>query len=111
MKFPSCYTGVATPINQDSAPGTIRGDFCVDVGRNLIHGSDSVDASTKEISLWFTEAEIARLESNLRERGLQTDPGNQAHLYNVVIRSGGEVCRQNGSMRKRRRLGSRKPQE
>ena len=25
---------------QESAPGTIRGDYCIDVGRNLIHGSD-----------------------------------------------------------------------
>ena len=30
---------------QDSAPGTIRGDFCVDVGRNVCHGSDSVEAA------------------------------------------------------------------
>ena len=45
---------------QDSDPGTIRGDFCVDVGRNIIHGSDSVAAATKEIALWFTPAEIAR---------------------------------------------------
>ena len=37
----------------DSAPGTIRGDFCIDVGRNVIHGSDSVDSANKEIGLWF----------------------------------------------------------
>lgn len=37
----------------DSAPGTIRGDFCIDVGRNVIHGSDSVDSANKEIALWF----------------------------------------------------------
>jgi nucleoside-diphosphate kinase len=37
----------------DSAPGTIRGDFCIDVGRNVIHGSDSVDSANKEIELWF----------------------------------------------------------
>ena len=37
----------------DSAPGTIRGDFCIDVGRNIIHGSDSVDSANKEIDLWF----------------------------------------------------------
>ena len=29
----------------DSEPGTIRGDFCIDVGRNVIHGSDSVEAA------------------------------------------------------------------
>lgn len=37
----------------DSAPGTIRGDFAIDVGRNVIHGSDSVESANKEIDLWF----------------------------------------------------------
>ena len=40
---------------QDSAPGTIRADFALDVGRNLIHGSDSVDSAKAEIKLWFPE--------------------------------------------------------
>ena len=39
----------------DSAPGTIRGDFAIDVGRNIIHGSDSVDSANKEIGLWFPD--------------------------------------------------------
>merc|ERR1719273_2922460 len=43
---------------KDSAPGTIRGDLCVDVGRNIIHGSDSVEAAEREIGMWFTPAEI-----------------------------------------------------
>ena len=38
---------------KDSLPGTIRGDFCIDVGRNIIHASDSVGAAEKEIGLWF----------------------------------------------------------
>lgn len=42
----------------DSAPGTIRGDLCIDVGRNIIHGSDSVESANKEIALWFTESEV-----------------------------------------------------
>ena len=41
----------------DSAPGTIRGDYCVQVGRNICHGSDSVESAKKEINLWFTEKE------------------------------------------------------
>lgn len=40
---------------KDSAPGTIRGDFCIQVGRNIIHGSDSVESANKEINLWFGE--------------------------------------------------------
>mmetsp|Transcript_22531 Transcript_22531/g.17029 ORF Transcript_22531/g.17029 Transcript_22531/m.17029 type:complete len:156 (-) Transcript_22531:47-514(-) len=43
----------------DSAPGTIRGDLCIDVGRNIIHGSDSVESANKEIDLWFQKEEIA----------------------------------------------------
>ena len=42
----------------DSAPGTIRGDFCIDVGRNIIHGSDAVESANKEIALWFNENEL-----------------------------------------------------
>ncbi|XP_022756909.1 nucleoside diphosphate kinase B-like [Durio zibethinus] len=39
----------------ESAPGTIRGDFAIDIGRNVIHGSDSVESARKEIALWFPE--------------------------------------------------------
>jgi nucleoside-diphosphate kinase len=39
----------------DSAPGTIRGDFAIDVGRNICHGSDSVESAEREIALWFPE--------------------------------------------------------
>ncbi len=42
----------------DSLPGTIRGDYCIDVGRNLCHGSDSVEAAKHEISLWFNPSEL-----------------------------------------------------
>ncbi|KAG2486707.1 hypothetical protein HYH03_014636 [Edaphochlamys debaryana] len=40
---------------QASAPGTIRGDYSIEVGRNIIHGSDSVESATREIGLWFPE--------------------------------------------------------
>ena len=39
----------------DSAPGTIRGDYAIDVGRNICHGSDSVENAEREIALWFPE--------------------------------------------------------
>ena len=45
--------GATNPL--DSAPGTIRGDFCQDVGRNVCHGSDTVENADKEIALWFPE--------------------------------------------------------
>jgi nucleoside-diphosphate kinase len=39
----------------ESAPGTIRGDFAMDIGRNIIHGSDSAESAKKEIELWVPE--------------------------------------------------------
>ena len=42
----------------DAPPGTIRGDYCMDVGRNVCHGSDSVISAEKEIALWFEPSEL-----------------------------------------------------
>merc|ERR1711976_999150 len=42
----------------DSLPGTIRGDLCVGIGRNVCHGSDSPDSAKAEISLWFKPEEL-----------------------------------------------------
>merc|ERR1712166_946174 len=42
----------------DSEPGTIRGDLCIDVGRNVIHGSDAVASANHEIALWFKPEEL-----------------------------------------------------
>ncbi|KAM9426691.1 NME/NM23 nucleoside diphosphate kinase 2a isoform 1-T2 [Pholidichthys leucotaenia] len=47
----------------DSKPGTIRGDFCIDVSKNIIHGSDSVESAKKEIKLWFKEEELVNYTS------------------------------------------------
>ncbi|CAI9564122.1 unnamed protein product [Staurois parvus] len=48
--------GETNPV--DSKPGTIRGDFCIQVGRNICHGSDSVESAKKEIALWFKDNEL-----------------------------------------------------
>ncbi|MFO2548651.1 nucleoside-diphosphate kinase [Alicyclobacillus cycloheptanicus] len=37
----------------ESAPGTIRGDFGLTIGMNIIHGSDSPESADREIALWF----------------------------------------------------------
>jgi len=39
----------------ESEPGTVRGDYAIDVGRNVCHGSDAVDTAIREIGLWFPE--------------------------------------------------------
>jgi len=43
----------------ESEPGTIRGDFCITVGRNICHGSDAVESAEAEIALWFPEGTCA----------------------------------------------------
>ena len=42
----------------DASPGTIRGDMAVDLGRNLIHGSDSVESAMRETAIFFSPEEI-----------------------------------------------------
>merc|ERR1719150_1638463 len=46
----------------DSKPGTIRGDFCIQVGRNICHGSDAVESAQHEIGLWFKPEELVDWE-------------------------------------------------
>ncbi|KAK4177584.1 putative nucleoside diphosphate kinase [Triangularia setosa] len=53
--------GATNPLA--SAPGTIRGDFAIDVGRNVCHGSDSVENAKKEIALWFKPEELNSYKS------------------------------------------------
>ena len=45
-----------------SLPGTIRGDYAVQVGRNICHGSDSVESAEKEIKLWFKDEELTKYD-------------------------------------------------
>lgn len=60
--------GATKPL--ESAPGTIRGDFGIDVGRNIIHGSDSVESAKREIGLWFKTEELVSWR-----------PTNIVHIY------------------------------
>ncbi|TVY87313.1 Nucleoside diphosphate kinase [Lachnellula willkommii] len=53
--------GATNPLA--SQPGTIRGDYAIDVGRNVCHGSDSVENAKKEIALWFKEGEVQSWKS------------------------------------------------
>ena len=48
--------GGTNPVQ--AAMGTIRGDFGLEIGRNLVHGSDSVENAKKEIALFFSPGEI-----------------------------------------------------
>lgn len=46
--------GKTKPI--EAAPGTIRGDLGMEVGRNLVHGSDGPESAARELALFFDEA-------------------------------------------------------
>jgi nucleoside-diphosphate kinase len=49
---------MGTTNPQDSAPGSIRGDFCIITGRNIIHGSDAPESAKAEITHWFKPEEV-----------------------------------------------------
>jgi nucleoside-diphosphate kinase len=55
--------GVTDPAK--SLPGTIRGDLGVNLGRNLIHGSDGPESAKREIALFFDEKDILSYERSL----------------------------------------------
>jgi nucleoside-diphosphate kinase len=48
-----------------AAPGTIRGDLALDIGRNVVHGSDSLENAQKEIDLFFSPREIVSYERQI----------------------------------------------
>ena len=50
---------------QESAPGTIRGDYGMQVGMNIIHGSDSVESAEREISIFFRPEELVSYDRAL----------------------------------------------
>ncbi|KAJ1515430.1 nucleoside diphosphate kinase [Coelomomyces lativittatus] len=53
VKVGRMMLGATNPL--ESVPGTIRGDYAIDVGKNICHGSDSVESAEREISHWFPE--------------------------------------------------------
>ncbi|KJH71847.1 nucleoside-diphosphate kinase [Aliterella atlantica] len=55
--------GATNPLSAE--PGTIRGDFGVNIGRNLIHGSDAVETAQREIGLWFKQEELVDWQPTL----------------------------------------------
>ncbi|QTD42181.1 nucleoside-diphosphate kinase [Sporosarcina sp. Te-1] len=50
---------------KESAPGTVRGDFAVTVGKNIIHGSDSPESAVREIGLFFKEEELVSYDKSM----------------------------------------------
>lgn len=53
-----CRTLIGATNGQKADPGTIRGDFGMSGGFNLIHGSDSAESAERELKLWFADGEL-----------------------------------------------------
>jgi len=64
--------GATNPAKAE--PGTIRGDLGLEMGRNLIHGSDSLDSAKKEIALFFGEDQIHSYQRDV-DRWIFEEPG------------------------------------
>jgi nucleoside-diphosphate kinase len=50
---------------REAAPGTIRGDFGLEIGRNLVHGSDSPESAQREIDLFFNPDELLQISRDV----------------------------------------------
>ena len=55
--------GLTNP--QEATPGTIRGDFGLTIGMNLIHGSDSGESAARELDLFFQPSEILEYSKDI----------------------------------------------
>jgi len=49
----------------EAAPGSLRHDFALEVGRNLTHASDSIENGEQEVSLWFKQDELVEWQRNM----------------------------------------------
>ena len=58
IKVARTMIGATNPV--ESAPGTIRGDLALEMGENIVHGSDSAASAKREIALWFDKAELVK---------------------------------------------------
>jgi nucleoside-diphosphate kinase len=56
--------GATNPL--EAEPGTIRGDYGITIGRNIIHGSDAPETAQSEIKLWFSDSELCNWEPTVK---------------------------------------------
>jgi len=49
----------------EAAPGTVRADFGLEIGRNLTHASDSLSTAAEEVALWFPQDELMSWERDV----------------------------------------------
>jgi nucleoside-diphosphate kinase len=53
-----CRSTIGATSPATAAPGTIRGDLAVDIARNIVHGSDSLESAQREINIFFSKGEL-----------------------------------------------------
>lgn len=74
---------------QASLPGSIRGDFSIQVGRNICHGSDSVASANHEIALWFKQEELCTWDlasySWIYEEPMEAAPARRAVSFSKAV--------------------------
>ncbi|GHP03955.1 nucleoside diphosphate kinase [Pycnococcus provasolii] len=84
IKTSRLMIGATNPLT--AAPGTVRGDLAVHVGRNVVHASDGVIGAATEIQLWFRDEEIAQMDSAKNpwlydEREIENNAKRAGHTY------------------------------
>jgi nucleoside-diphosphate kinase len=62
-----CRKLIGATNGQKAEPGTIRGDFGLSGGYNLIHGSDSPESAERELKLWFGDGELCEVDKTLNQ--------------------------------------------
>ncbi len=60
VKIVRAVNGATNPV--EAAPGTIRGDLALDIGRNVVHGSDSIESAAREIAIYFSKDDVLAFE-------------------------------------------------
>ena len=60
IKHTRRIVGATNPI--DATPGSIRGDFALEIGRNVVHAADSTENAQKEYKIYFDENDLIRYE-------------------------------------------------
>lgn len=63
VKISRTMMGGTNPANDE--PGSIRGDYGIDMGRNCIHGSANVEDAAREVALWFKPEELVQWDKAL----------------------------------------------
>lgn len=62
-----CRNLIGATNGQKAAPGTIRGDYGMSGGNNLVHGSDSPESAERELALWFGEGELCEIDKTMNQ--------------------------------------------